>query len=107
MELLLLLTILLTPAYTFRFNLAVLPANSLLVWVIFIWLAFLIYLITGKQINSFIKSIWQTKRAVLIPAGLLLVSGFIALAVSDFTQDGLGLFLIWFVQPISMFFIAR
>jgi len=107
MDILLLLTAFAAPAYTVRFGLAGLPLNALLAWVIIVWLVFFVYLIVTKQIRAFVKFKLKLPKRVWIPAGLLLLAGFISLAISEFTIESIGLFVVWFVQPISIFIIAK
>lgn len=107
MDTILFLTILMTPAYVIRFGLFGLPANSLLLWIIFVWLVFLVYLINKREVGRFLRSVQSLPFIIKTTLGLFVVAGLVSLLPEKFSTESIGLFLVWFVQPISMFLIAR
>ncbi len=107
MEYLIVLTFFLAPAYVARFSLAGLPANALLVWIFLLWAVFIIWLIATKRVAKYVRSKLDMPPALKIIIGLFLLAGTLALFVGGFSQQKLGQYLVWFVQPVGMFYIAR
>jgi O-antigen ligase len=103
---LLALTLLLSPAYAIRLDIFGLPTNFLMLWVFGLWVFFLFYLFFKKQWSNFFTFVKKLDHKILILAGLFLLSGIISLFVQGFDQKKLGQFLVLFLQPISLFFIA-
>ncbi len=106
MPILLLLTFFLAPTYALNFKLGFLPLNLLLLWVGFIWLIFI-----G---NNFLKKSWlafflflKTLNPLLLKLiAVFFLSGVVGLFWSGVTQAKLGQFIVLFLQPISLFFVA-
>ncbi len=103
---LLLASLLLAPAYVLKFHLFSLPTNILMVWVFLFWLIFFIYLLIKKQLFQFLSVDKNLSKSILIFTGLFLLSGLISLFVKGITFEKLGQFIVLFLQPISIFFIA-
>lgn len=98
------LTLLLTPAYALRFNLAGQAANLLLVWVVLVWLFFFVHL---ARLGKF-KDLWYCLKTLdkkwLALVAAFFLSGLLALYTHGYSQKKLGQFLVLFLQPISLFF---
>lgn len=103
---LLALTLLLSPTYTIRLDIFGLPANFLMLWIFGLWLFFSFYLVFKKQLSNFSTFVKKLDNKIFILAGLFLLSGIVSLLVQGFDQKKLGQFLVLFLQPISLFFIA-
>ncbi|MFA5991115.1 MAG: O-antigen ligase family protein [Candidatus Doudnabacteria bacterium] len=103
---LLIATLLLAPAYGLKFHLANLPTNILMVWVFLFWLIFFIYLLLKKQFVQYLSARNNWSKPILIFTGLFLLSGAVSLFVKGITLEKLGQFIVLFLQPISIFFIA-
>ncbi len=106
MSYLILLTFLLAPAYALRFNLLNYPTDALMVWVILLWLVFFIYLIAKKHFVNFYAFKKSLDRKLLLFIGLFFLAGIISLFVKGIDRAKLGQFIVLFLQPISVFFIA-
>lgn len=105
--LLLAITFILSPAYVIRFNLFHLPTDALMVWVVFLWLIFAIYLAIKGRYSLFFASVKKIDKKILILLFLFFLSGVIALFIDGLSRDKLGQFIVWFLQPLSVFFIAK
>jgi O-antigen ligase len=106
MTFLLLLTFILAPAYVVRFNLLGLPTNLLMVWIILFWLIFFVWLAAKKQLSQFLTAGKTCDFKILLCTGLFFLSGIAALFIQGINRANLGQFIVLFVQPISLFFIA-
>jgi O-antigen ligase len=106
MAYLLALTLILTPAYAVRFNLLHLPTDVLMLWVFLFWLLFLAFLIEKKLARAFFSHIIKVKKSILIFFSLFFLSGLISLFVGGLSRANLGQFIVLFLQPLSLFFIA-
>ncbi len=98
---------LLTPAYVWRFGILGLPLNFLIVAIAIFWVVFAIWLIRRHHIDAFLKSIIDVDKKLLIPVALFAIAGLVALFVGGVDHAKIGQFVVLFVQPISIFFIAR
>jgi hypothetical protein len=101
------LTFILAPAYVLRFKLLGLPANLLMVWVFLFWLIFALWLTAKKQLSVFLTAVKNTDRKTLLLVDLFFLSGIISLLVGGIDRAKLGQFIVLFLQPISLFFIAN
>ena len=106
MHYLLILTFLLAPAYTVKFNIGPMPANLLMVWVIFVWAAFVVNLFAKKDIKKIFGAVKNTNRKILVFTSLFFLSGVVGLFWNGFNTSKLGQFVVLFLQPVSIFFIA-
>ncbi len=106
MEYLLLLTFILAPAYVIRFSLFHLPTNLLMLWVFLVWIIFGFWLLKNKKIRDFINFKLSVDKKILIPTTLFFLSGIISLFIGGVDRAKLGQFIVLFLQPISLFFIA-
>ena len=104
---LLALTILLLPTYTVRFELFGLPVNLLMLWTLLIWTVFAVELGVKKQFRGFFASIKSINIPLLILSGMFFLSGLVGLFWQNFSQAKLGQFVVLFVEPLSLFFIAN
>src|SRR5579863_4785712 len=106
MEYLLILTFILAPAYVIRFNLLHLPTDVLMLWILVVWIIFAIWLFAKKLAGDFIRFKLSIDKKILIPACLFILAGTISLFVGGLDRAKFGQFIVWFLQPISLFFIA-
>lgn len=106
MPYLLALTLLLSPAYEWHIPLFGLPANFLMLWIFLLWLIFAIFLFVRGQTSLFIFFIKKIDKKILWPVALFALSGLMSFVWAGASQKTLGQFLVIFVQPISLFFIA-
>lgn len=109
MQFVLALTLLLAPTYAVRFGLFGLPTNLLMVWVGLVWLVFGVWLVRGKgvRVKKFLASLTQGSRLMRALLLLFFLAGLVSLFVGGVSQDKLGQFIVLFLQPLSLFFIAR
>jgi len=103
---LIILTFILAPAYVLRFTLLKFPTDVLMVWVIFVWIIFWVYLIKNKLLSDYYKFKQTIDKKLLIFIGLFSLAGIISLFVKGIDRGRLGQFIILFLQPVSVFFIA-
>ena len=106
MTYIILLTLILAPAYVIRFNLLHLPTDLLMVWIFAVWIIFWAWLVYKNLVKDFIHYKLSIDKKLLIPISLFLLAGFISLFVGGIDRAKLGQFLVWFLQPISLFFIS-
>lgn len=106
MPYLILLTFLFAPAYTLRFRLLSYPTNILMIWGFLFWVIFFISLLVEKQLPSFLNFLKTFNKKVLVLVGLFFLSGLVSLFVRGLDRQKLGQFIVIFLQPISIFFIA-
>ena len=102
----LLLTFILAPAYVIKFNLLRLPSDILMVWVVIVWLVFFAWVLAKKQAAAFWVFLKKFDSKILILAGLFFLAGLISFFFEGIDRAKLGQFLVLFVQPMSIFFIA-
>ncbi len=107
MEYLLSALFLLAPTYVIRFSLFGLPANLLLVAVAIFWLIFAIWLTSKNLWPQFVESLHWTDRKLFWLIGLFFASGVISLFWQGLSTEKLGQFIVLFLQPVSIFFLAR
>ena len=106
MTYLILLTFILAPAYVIRFNFFHLPTDILMLWVFVVWIIFAVWLFAKKSVGDFFRFNFSIDKKILIPTCLFALAGLISLFVGGFDRAKLGQFIVWFLQPISLFFIA-
>ncbi len=107
MSWLIILTFILTPTYAVKLNFFGLPGNMLMLWVILVWIIFFCYLIAKKQQLMFFTAVKNISLPVLILVGLFFLSGLVSLFYHGLDRQKLGEFIVLFLQPISVFFIAK
>lgn len=107
MEYLPALTLFLAPTYVIRFNFFGLPANLLMLWVPLVWVIFAIWIFSTRRLRDFRQSIVSIDRRLLWLIGIFFIVGTVALFIGGVAQAKLGQYIVWFVEPLSMFFIAR
>src|SRR5579864_2582587 len=107
MAYLILAVFVLVPTYVIKFTLLGLPANLLMMSVFLLWLLFLIRIVVKKQLSVFFTHVKNTDRKILLLSGLFFLSGFVSLFVGGINRAKLGQFIVLFLQPIVIFYIAR
>lgn len=101
------LTILVAPAYAWRFLFFGIPANGLMIWIIFVWVAFLVWLISQNKLKSFFVFLRNQNKILTSFIIIFFIAGLLSLFVGGLSLDKIGQFLVLFVQPISIYFIVR
>jgi O-antigen ligase len=104
---LILLTILLTPTYAVRFTLLGYPVNFLMVWTGFVLLVAAGYFVKTKQWVPFIDSVLKINKVLLTLIALFYIAGLISLWMGGVNTREYGQFLVLFLEPMLMFFVAR
>jgi O-antigen ligase len=107
MPYLLALSLIVAPLYVWRFDAAGLPLNFLLVWVVLVWLGFIVWLARHKLLAAFIAYIKNFDRTLFGLIILFFAAGCISLMTGGVTQSKIGQFIVLFVQPLSLFFLAN
>jgi hypothetical protein len=77
-----------------------------MVWVFLVWIIFGGWLLVNKHIKDFVRFKLSINKKVLIPICLFFLAGLISLFVGVIDRAKLGQFIVLFLQPISLFFIA-
>ncbi len=103
MTYLILISLFLNPAYSLRFNLLGLPANMLMAWIALVWLVFCYTLKKKGEIFTFAS--WLKKQNIAV--GFFFIAGVVGLIKAGYDTGSLGLFLVLFLQPLSLYFIAK
>jgi len=78
-----------------------------MMWVFLVWVVFFIWLMVKNQLSQFLESVKNCHRKILVFTGLFFLSGLISLFVNGFSIAKFGQFIVLFLQPILLFFIAR
>lgn len=107
MNYLILITLLFTPFYVFKFSLFELPTNLLMLWVVLVWIIFAGWIISKNKFQEFTQSIKNINNKLLFFIGLFFITGIISLLINGFSQAKLGQFIVLFLQPISIFLISK
>jgi putative inorganic carbon (HCO3(-)) transporter len=107
MEYLIALTLFLAPTYVIRFDVFGLPTNLLMLWVPLVWLIFALWIFSTGRFSNFRQSVIFTDRRLLWLVAVFFSAGTVALFIGGFSQEKLGQYIVWFVEPLTMFFIAR
>jgi O-antigen ligase len=107
MTYLLAFTIYFAPAYALRFGAFGLPLNALLVWVALLFLIFFVWLLSKNALVDFLRYSISTNKILLIGIVVFALAGFASLFVGGFSFEKFGQFLVLFVQPIGLYFVAR
>lgn len=100
-------TFFLAPAYAIRFSFFGLPTNALMVWIFLFWFMFAIWLWRDRRVSDFNHSVKSLKKNIFTLVALFFLAGLISLFVGGVTMSKIGQFIVWFLQPISFFFITR
>lgn len=100
------LSLLVAPLYVWRFGVGGVPLNFLLLWMIILWAVFLAWLIKRRAVFDFARYKLSLPKPLLILGTLFLLAGLVSLFYGGLTQDKLGQFIVIFIQPLSLFFIA-
>ncbi len=106
MSYLLILTVILAPTFAWRFSLGGLPANFLMLWIIFVWIIFGLGLLLKKELKIFWHFLGTIDRKLLAATGIFFLAALISLFVRGLDKEKLGQFIVLFLQPISLFFIG-
>lgn len=99
-------TVLFAPAYVLKLRIFDLPANFLMLWIFLFWLIFFIFLVLNKSLIQFLTPIRNWGKTTLIFITLFFLSGIIGFFYNGASLEKLGQFIVLFLQPVSLFFIA-
>lgn len=103
---LLVVTFLLTPAYIIKLKVGSLPGDILMLWVLAVWFLTAVIFSLNKKWKEFFGFFKNLDKKLLILVGLFLLSGAVSLLIGGTNKPNLGQFLVLFLQPISVFFLA-
>jgi len=107
MSLLLVVSLFLLPTYVIRFGLFGLPVNLLLLWLGCVWVVFVLWLIRNYTFKQFMLDTRSIPASLLVAIVIFFCAGTMSVFVSGITQAKIGQWLVLFLQPVSLFFIAR
>lgn len=100
------LIFILAPTYLIRYKFGSIGINLLEILVAIFLAAFIFWLIQKKQIADFRQFVFSRSRKFLIATGLFLLAGLISAIVSPVHTRGIGLFIVYFLEPVLLFFPA-
>lgn len=106
MRYLIALSLFFAPTYAIRFSLFGIPANLLMVWLLFVSLMFIITTTKQHQWHEFWQWVRSLHTTILFSTVLFLFAGLINLFTNGLNQEKLGEFLVLFIQPIAMAIIT-
>src|SRR5258708_20152613 len=92
------------PTYILRFKAGPLPLNLLEILVPLFLLLFVGWLWQRNLAKDFIKFLKQQRKTLWVLLALFLLSGIISTLISPDHQRALGLFLVWFLEPLLVYF---
>lgn len=101
------LTLFAAPLYIWRFSMAGIPLNGLMLWVFFVWIFAGVWLLRSGLRNDFLNSIKQTPRVYLVAIAVFVCAGTLSLFVGGLTIPKVGQYIVLFIQPLTIFFLAR
>ncbi len=101
------LSLLLAPLYVWRFNIAGLPLNFLMVWLGLVIVVSLAWIIYKKELSQFVDYCYSRDRVLFGLVCAFFLAGVISLFVGGFSIPKLGQFVVLFAQPIAVFFLLR
>lgn len=107
MPFLFVITFLAAPLYVWRFNIAGIPTNFLMVLSAVVILISGIVILTRGQFTAFASSIRQTPRWLLICIGLFGLASVISLLAFGTDGSKLGQWIVLYAEPIALFFLIR
>jgi len=103
---LIVVTLLLLPAYAAKIPIGGFPGDALMLWVIIAWVTTCLLFSVSRQWHKFFTFISTIDKKILLLTGLFLTAGIISLFVGGLNTRNLGQLFVLFVQPTSLFFIA-
>ncbi len=103
---LIILTIFFAPTFAIRFQIGGFFTNLLMVWVLVLWAVFGVRLLKKDLYKNFVEFLGSINKKFILALGLFFFAGIISLFVGGVSIKKFGQFLVLFVQPISLFFIA-
>lgn len=106
MNYLIILTILFSPLYVWRFNFFGLPLNFFLIWNFFVFIYFFFLLLRQQKLKEFLLFSFSLKINNLF-IYLFLFFAVVSLLYPSTDIKKLGQFLVLFLQPIILFFCFR
>jgi len=101
-QMLVLISLFLIPAYIFRFSIVGIPTN---VFEIAVLVTFIYFVVSWIRNNRQFPQKYQKLKFGSIFAYLLLLASFISIFVADDRTRALGIFKGWFLVPIVLYFI--
>jgi putative inorganic carbon (HCO3(-)) transporter len=102
MNLLFGLLILVAPLYVWRFELAGLPTNFLMVYAAFVLVAGIAYILWQKKFGDYVDTVKKLPKAVLVIVSLFFVASLISLFVNGIDFPKIAQWLVLFVLPIGL-----
>jgi hypothetical protein len=102
MNLLFGLLILVAPLYVWRFELAGLPTNFLMVYAAFVLVVGIAYIFWQKKFGDYVDTVKKLPKAVLVIVSLFFVASLISLFVNGIDFPKIAQWLVLFVLPIGL-----
>lgn len=96
----------LSPSYLVRAKVAGVGINLLEILVAIFLIGFTIWLVKKKQTAEFKQFVFSRSRKFLIATSVFMLAGLISAFVSPIHSRGAGLFVVYFLEPILLFFPA-
>jgi putative inorganic carbon (HCO3(-)) transporter len=100
------LLFILAPSYVWRFTIFGVPTNALEILVGLTWVAFAVWLSVHHQWGAFRKSLREQPVPLVWLMAAFFVAGIISVVVSPARDRALGLFAVFFVEPMVTYFMA-
>lgn len=94
------------PAYIIRFNIGALPLNLLEILVPLFLIAFGVWLAKKKLLAGFYNFLKKQAVTLWVLIGLFLLAGIISAWISPDPHRAAGLYLVWFLEPLLIYFPA-
>jgi O-antigen ligase len=101
------LTLLLAPLYIWRFNIAGLPLNFLMVWVALAVVVALPWLVYRQELKQFLAYSYGRDKILFWLVALWFLAGSLSLFIGGFSVPKAGQFIVLFAEPIAVFFLLR
>ena len=90
----------LAPLYVWRFQLSGLPVNFLMVFLPLLWLAAIIDISLRSAWSEFIKNLQTVPAYIRCSTALFFLAATVSLFALPISQNALGQYLVWIVEPI-------
>ncbi len=99
-------TLIFAPLYAWRFTVLNLPVNFLMLWVFLVWLVWLTVVFVQNRWQGLFVFFKKLDKNLLLLILLFLFAGALSVFIKGFNIKKLAQFIVLFLQPTSLFFIA-
>ncbi len=96
----------LAPSYVWRFKVFGVPTNALEIFVVLTWAVFAVWLYARNELGAFKKFLKEQPKPLVWFMAAFFVAGIISTTVSPARDRALGLFAVYFVEPMLTYFVA-